>query len=371
MLRRENQGDLFDDQVVLPSLESVLTGRPSGQRCDDRTTYFSAPDVDLSRYDHIIVCLSGGKDSIAAYLRLVDMGVDKSKVEFWHHDVDGQEGSSLMDWAFMRDYCRQLGQELGIPMFFSWLEGGFEGEMLKENAYSHPHRVETPEGLMVLPRDHKRSKPGTRLRFPQQSPSLQTRWCSSALKIDVGRRALNNQDRFKGKKILFITGERREESANRSRYNQLEAHACDRRYGKTARLVDAWRPVLHWTEEEVWEVIERHRILAPVPYRLGWNRSSCMTCIYNSQRIWSTIRHYWPDRAGKIAQYEQTFGVTVSRKRIDVMDLGSAVAPIQISDVEALEQVSRDDYTLPIFVPEGQKWFLPGGAFGREACGSD
>ncbi|HGI9278922.1 TPA: hypothetical protein ACJVPJ_005858, partial [Klebsiella pneumoniae] len=23
------------------------------------------------------------------------------------------------------------------------------------------------------------------------------------------------------------------------------------------------------------------------------------------------------------------------------------------------------------FVPEGQKWVLPGGAFGREACGSD
>ncbi|CDL64437.1 FIG01047316: hypothetical protein [Klebsiella pneumoniae IS39] len=40
-----------------------------------------------------------------------------------------------------------------------------------------------------------------------------------------------------------------------------------------------------------------------------------MTCIYNSQRIWSTIRHYWPERAGKIAQYEQTFGVTVSRKK--------------------------------------------------------
>lgn len=85
-----------------------------------------------------------------------------------------------------------------------------------------------------------------------------------------------------------------------------------------------------------------------------------------------TIRHYWPERAGKIAQYEQTFGVTVSRKKkIDVIDLGSAVAPIQISDVEALEQVSREDYTLPIFVPEGQKWVLPGGAFGREACGSD
>ncbi|EOW9161651.1 phosphoadenosine phosphosulfate reductase family protein [Vibrio cholerae] len=114
----------------------------------------------------------------------------------------------------------------------------------------------------MLPRDHKRSKPSTCLRFPQQSPSLQTRWCS-ALKIDVGRRALNNQERFKGKKILFITGESREESANRSKYNQLEVHACDRRYGKTARLVDAWRPVLHWTEEEVWEVIPAYQVHDP------------------------------------------------------------------------------------------------------------
>ncbi|MBC8951284.1 phosphohydrolase [Xenorhabdus sp. TS4] len=89
MLRRENQGDLFDDQVVLPSLELILTGISSTHCCDDRTTCFSAPDVDLNLYDHIIVCLSGGKDSIAAYLRLVDMGVDKSKVEFWYHDVDG------------------------------------------------------------------------------------------------------------------------------------------------------------------------------------------------------------------------------------------------------------------------------------------
>lgn len=36
--------------------------------------------------------------------------------------------------------------------------------------------------------------------------------------------------------------------------------------------------------------------------------------------------------------------MTVSRKKIDVIDLGSAVAPIQISDVEALEQVSAPDF---------------------------
>ncbi len=78
-----------------------------------------------------------------------------------------------------------------------------------------------------------------------------TRWCSSALKIDVGRRALNDQERFDGKNICFITGERREESPNRSKYNQLEPHPCDRRSGKKARRVDWWKNVLHFTEERV------------------------------------------------------------------------------------------------------------------------
>lgn len=134
-------------------------------------------------------------------------------------------GGSFDGLGVMRDWCRhQLAEVFQVPLYFSWLEGGFEGELLKDNAYSRPHHVETHEGLLVLPRDHQRASPSTRLRFPQQSPSLQTRWCSSALKIDVGRRALNNQDRFRGKKILFVTGERREESANRAKYNQLEAH---------------------------------------------------------------------------------------------------------------------------------------------------
>ncbi|MGU5625656.1 hypothetical protein [Aeromonas hydrophila] len=72
-----------------------------------------------------------------------------------------------------------------------------------------------------------------------------------------------------------------------------------------------------------------------------------------------------------IARYEQSFGVTVSRKRIDVLDLSAGVSPIRISDVDALNQVSMEQYVLPVLVPTGQKWEMPPGAFGREACGSD
>ena len=359
---------VYDDQIVLPGLQRVLglTVMPETETGQD--SYYSAPLLDLDTYDRVIVCMSGGKDSLACLLHLIESGVDLARVELWHHEIDGREGSSLMDWSFMAEYNRQLAGAFGVSIYYSWLDGGFEGEMLKQNAYSRPHKFETPEGIVSLERNTNR-EPATRMRFPQQSANLQTRWCSSALKVDVARRALNNQPRFNGRKVLFITGERREESANRAKYYQLQVHSCDRRGGKMQRHVDAWRPVLDWPEEKVWEILERHNLIPPVPYRLGWNRSSCMTCIFNNARIWATIVRYFPERASRIQEYENQFGVTISRKRMTVIELSKTATPLEIDDVDALEQSTRFDYTLPILAEPGA-WKLPAGAFLRDECGA-
>lgn len=363
-LNRWIQNDLFDDTFVLPKLAASIA-KATEKNAD--LTFFEAIDIDLSIYDNIIVSMSGGKDSIACLLHLFDLGVDKSKLELWHNAVDGRGGKHFMDWMFMDDFNQKIADHYGIPLYFSWLEHGFEGEMLKNNSYSHAHKVETPDGVITLERDPNRAKPGTRLRFPQQAASLQTRWCSSALKIDVARRALNNQERFRGKKVLFVTGERREESANRSRYNQLEPHACDTRFGRTGRLVDAWRPVLHWSEEMVWDKLAQHNFNAPVPYRLGWSRSSCMTCIYNSPTIWATIFEHFPDRGNQILEYEKKFDTTISRKRLNVFEISENVKPIEVTDLVALEQALKSEYTLPIIT---DNWQMPKGAFGTEGCGA-
>lgn len=361
--------DQFDDQVVIPAIaEQLGFSFDVADHSDPQGRYFTAHHVDLDSYDSIVLCMSGGKDSIACLLHLLDSGVDKTKLELWHHDVDGREGSTLMDWPFMADYNRKLAAAFNLPIYFSWLQHGFEGELLKENSFSHPHHIETPNGLMVLERDSARTSPSTRLKFPQVGANLQTRWCSSALKIDVGRRAITNQSRFEGQRTLFITGERREESSNRARYNQLEPHTCDRRDGKKARHVDVWRPVLHWSEVQVWDILQRHGVIAPLPYRLGWGRSSCMKCIFNDDAIWATLQHHFPGSLQAIAGYEKQFGTTISRKRIPILDLARQAQPLKIDDPELLKQAMQPTYTLPI-IGHKEDWRMPAGAFNKSGCG--
>ena len=45
--------------------------------------------LPLEEYDLVVILLSGGKDSIACYYKLLELGVPKEKMEFWHHDIDG------------------------------------------------------------------------------------------------------------------------------------------------------------------------------------------------------------------------------------------------------------------------------------------
>lgn len=345
----------------------LMLDLPSPTATDDVT---ASPELDIDSYDHIVICLSGGKDSIACLLYTLELTEKRSTIELWHHDVDGREGSTLMDWPFMADYIRKIAATFELPVYFSWLVGGFEGEMLKQNAASNPHITETPDGTITLPRDSRRMALSTRMRFPQVSASLQTRWCSSALKIDVARRALNNQSRFNNSRTLFITGERREESSNRAKYYAFEPHACDRRKGRLKRHIDTWRPVLDWTEQQVWECLRRNGFIQPVPYRLGWSRSSCRTCIYNSDTIWATIDRYFPESAKEIAAYEKRFNTTISRSKRDVLSRAATTTPIDIDDLEALAQASRPDYTLPILCNPAD-WLIPKGALSRSSCGPD
>ena len=306
----------------------------------------------LSSYDHIIVAFSGGKDSLACVLHLLELGADSSKIELWHHDVDGREGPRLMDWPVTPDYCRKVAAGLGLPLYFSWKQGGFEREMLRSGTPTAPTFFETPEGLRQA---GGRGPAGTRRKFPQVSADLKVRWCSAYLKIDVGAAALRNQDRFTGSRTLFVTGERAEESAARSRYKTFEPH---RTHG-TKRHVDQWRPIHDWPEADVWRIIERWSINPHPGYRLGWGRLSCALCIFGNRDQMTSAAIALPCQAKRVSDYERDFGLTI--KRNESVAQSAARGQAYKMDAATLRSARSETFEEPVFL---DNWILPAGAFG-------
>ncbi|WP_234265151.1 phosphoadenosine phosphosulfate reductase domain-containing protein [Hydrogenophaga sp. NFH-34] len=319
-------------------------------------------DPDLGIYDRFLVFMSGGKDSLACILRLLDLGVPASKIELHHHLVDGVEGSKLMDWPVTNAYSRAVADALGMEYRTSWREGGFEREMLRQDAPTAPVWIPDDNG------GHRRvggnGPLGTRLKFPQVSANLSVRWCSSALKIDVGARYLTNHPKFTHGKTLVLTGERAQESTARSRYASFEPHRSDLRSGrKYQRHIDHWRPLHQWSEQQVWAIIERHRVLPHPAYYLGWGRTSCRQCIFGSKDQWATVKAIAPRNLAVIANHERTFGVTIHRKD-DVLTLARKGTPYTTNPYW-VDIANSESFDLPVIV---ENWVLPQGAYG-ESCG--
>lgn len=318
-----------------------------------------AAEVDPHDYDTVIVAFSGGKDSQACVLHLLDMGI---RPELWHHDVDGgpdePEPELRWDWPVTRSYCRAFAEAFGLPIYFSWRVGGITGELLKENDRTKPVRYEKPDGT-IGQGGGITGAISTRRRFPQLGASLLTRWCSSVSKIDVFSVAMAGQERFRGKRVLVVTGERGEESSNRAQYEQFEFHRNHQPGPRAQRHVDHWRPILRWSEAQVWEIIRKHRV-APHPcYLIGLGRASCMTCVFLGKDDLATVNAIAPDRIDTIGRMEKSFGCTLKRDGHPITDHAANGKAFGF-DQKAAALAMSETYDAPIII---ENWTMPAGAF--------
>lgn len=317
---------------------------------------------DFQSYDHIIVAFSGGKDSVACLLRLLEENAPKQRIELWHHCIDGKS-DRFMDWPVTEQYCKSFAQAFGLPIYFSWKHEGFLGELYRNDSRTKATSFETPDGVITV--GGERGKKSTRLKFPAKTANLQTRWCSAYLKIDVADRALKNQERFVGKRTLFLTGERAEESPARSQYKEFEPHRADSRNGKRIRRhIDHWRAVHGWSEQQIWDLYRKYKINPHPSYKLGWGRTSCAGCIFGSKNQWASLKRVLPEQYGIIREVERDINHTIDNKlTIEEMAAdGEAYDASYKADIVAEARAERD---FPIFVAD---WKLPAGAFG-ESCG--
>jgi 3'-phosphoadenosine 5'-phosphosulfate sulfotransferase (PAPS reductase)/FAD synthetase len=260
--------------------------------------------LPLDQYDHVIVSFSGGKDSIACVLYLLELGVKPERIELWHQCVDGRPGRDerVWDWPCTESYCQAFADAFGMKLLFQWKEGGYLGEMFKHNRQSFPTTIQMSNGReLTLPAD--RSEVGTRLVWPAITADLRTRWCSGYLKVDVARKVFTNDPRFTGKRSIFLTGERREESQNRARYEEIVDESVKK------RTVHHWRAVISWFEKDVWQIIERYHVRPHPAYLLGWSRVSCLPCIFGNEDQWAAVKDVAPHVFDRLAALEDKFYV--------------------------------------------------------------
>lgn len=322
-------------------------------------------DFDLYSYDKYIVSFSGGKDSTALLLFLLENKVPRNRIELWHQEIDGR-GRTLFDWEVTPDYCRKLGKAFGIPVYYQWKSGGFEREMLRKDSLTAPICFELPDGD-TRQVGGTRGKCATRMRFPQPSPDLSVRWCSAYLKIDVCATALRSQDRFKNIRTLVLSGERGEESKQRAKYAILEPDKADLRNGrKFFRYVDRYRPIRDWKEKQIWDLLEKYRVRAHPCYFMGFGRCSCKFCIFGNKNQFASAACISKHQAEDLIQFERDFGYTLKRDT-DLEKLIKSGAPYKEISKELATIATSYEYTNEIIIPQSEKWQLPAGAFKK--CG--
>lgn len=381
--------------------------------------------LPLEEYDLIVVLLSGGKDSIACYYKLRELGVPKEKIEFWHHDIDGGNPVRQMDWRCTQNYVKALANAEDIPLRLSWRVNGFFGELYRIGASEPVEWMEPDTGEIIRCREsanylkcrelkekctqdmeEELKKLGYRYKFPAKTGDLSKRWCSAYLKIAVADGVMSNLDRLgeleqlggkrqkfpaKGgthqgrwcsgnlkaavqdsvtsnlektradKKILVVSGERRGESSGRAHYNEIEIHRTHAEK-KAHRIVHQWRPVIDYSEKDVWEVLKRHKVNPHPCYRAGWNRCSCAACIFSTPKLFSMFRELCPEEWELLKQDEVILGFTLDNKCDLETFVGDTQSCLCREDEKAIHSLVTGEFAVDDIYVKG-KWMYPAGAF--------
>lgn len=422
-----------DTPVIYGKPDKVIYGtgmkirpRITGRDDSDHMKKIFLPELlPLEEYDLIAILLSGGKDSIACYYKLLELGVPKEKMEFWHHDIDGGHPERRMDWKCTQNYVKAFSEAEGVPLRLSWRVNGFFGELYRIGASEPVEWMEPDTGEIKqcqLSRNYIKCQElkekctkdmeqqlkelGYRMKFPAKTGDLSRRWCSAYLKIMVADTVMSNMDRLgeleaiggkrhkfpaKGSthqgrwcsgslkasvqdsvtsnlkktkeniKILVVSGERRGESRGRSKYNEMEIHRTNAEK-KAHRTVHQWRPVIDYSEKDVWEVLKRHKVNPHPCYRAGWNRCSCAMCIFSTPTLFAGIKELYPAEFELLKKDEQILGFTLDNKCDLETFIGGAQSCLYKGDEAAIHSLLTGEFTTEdVYVKED--WMYPAGAF--------
>ena len=202
----------------------------------------------------VAIGVSGGKDSQAAALSV-----------FEHLDHAGHIGPRILvhsdlgsvEWQESLPVCRQLADHLDVELVVLRRERGDLMDRWESRWRSSVTRYQDLSTVTLVP--------------CWSTPSM--RFCTSEMKTHPIEAMLRR--RYPAQPIINVTGVRRAESRRRARLEVAEQSRDDRIWN--------WRPILDWSEDEVFACIARHGQEPHTAYReFGMSRVSCRFCIMSS-----------------------------------------------------------------------------------------
>ena len=206
--------------------------------------HFIGGVLDLRQFDKILISVSGGKDSHAMlwFVReLADQqGVPRSKLIVLYADTG-------MEWYNAGEHVKALCKAAGVEL-----------------ATVYPVRP------MLKQMEWQIKNHGGTVGFP----TPRCRYCTRKNKIAPMDSFTRN---FTGK-LLKVTGERWAESKARSTYTEFVSIP---RLNIRKRQVFGWRPMLAWSEADVWAKIRETGVERHQCYDLGCSRLGCAGCIFS------------------------------------------------------------------------------------------
>lgn len=239
-----------------------------------------------------IVNVSGGKDSTACYLLALERGRPFRAVMA---DTGNEHPVTI-------DYAMSLGDRTGGPPV-EMFRADFSERMAKKRAYIADHwpRYGVPQERVDRAVEAMRPTGNPFLdlcMWKGRFPSRRAQFCTEFLKSDVIDQQVIDPARRAGPVIQWL-GVRRDESIARR-------HAPLWQVVRTPGLSSMryYRPLIHWTAEDVFGFARRHGVDPNPLYLQGMGRVGCFPCINASKSELRAIATRFPEAFDRIAEWE-------------------------------------------------------------------
>ena len=219
---------------------------------------YELTDEDRANLDGrpLVASLSGGKDSTAMSLQLMEWGLKFDAVFMdtgWEHPLS------------VKYVTEELPSVLGIEI-----------------------KTLRPKLSMI-----------DRILRYGHFPSRRTRWCTRELKVSPYEAHISAT--YKDTPPVSAVGIRAGESKARSTQPRWDVEAGDN------MALRMWRPLIDWSVDDVIEIHQRHNVRPnPLYLKYGVERVGCWPCIFARKKEIATIAKADPERIDLIHKLEQT-----------------------------------------------------------------